>query len=330
MENFVSVARQVAVLFVLMGFGAAMRRTKLIGDAAVDGMVNVLILVVTPCLVIDVFQRPFDPSSLASLGIAFAIAVVGHLAAILLAVLFVRHRDDDTRRTLMLAAVFSNAGFMGVPLEQAILGDAGVFFGIVYVVVFNLFIWSWGLVVMRERGRYPPSEASRRRRCPSRGGNGERGARLKMVVNPGTVGIAIGLPLFLCSMRLPSFLAVPVHHMANLNTPLAMLVIGYGLAGAKLGRVVRNPSVYVASFIRLVGYPLLMVAALYPFRRHLDRDMTLAICIAASAPVAAMVSMFAAKFRRDVDTGVAVVSGTTLLSMVTMPAVIALAMSLLN
>ena len=314
MDNFVSVARQVAVLFVLMGFGAVMRRTKLIGDAAVDGMVNVLILVVTPCLVIDVFQRPFDPSSLASLGIAFAIAVVGHLVAILLAVLFVRHRDEDTRRTLMLAAVFSNAGFMGVPLEQAILGDVGVFFGIVYVVVFNLFIWSWGLVVMKKRGI----------------GNGERGARLKMVVNPGTVGIAIGLPLFLCSMRLPSFLAVPVHHMANLNTPLAMLVIGYGLAGAKLGRVVRNPSVYVASFIRLVGYPLLMVAAMYPFRRHLDRDMMLAICIAASAPVAAMVSMFAAKFRRDVDTGVAVVSGTTLLSMVTMPAVIALAIGLLG
>ena len=28
-----------------------------------------------------------------------------------------------------------------------------------------------------ERGTYPPSEASRRRRCPSRGGNGERGRR---------------------------------------------------------------------------------------------------------------------------------------------------------
>ena len=307
MDNLALVARQVAALFVLMGFGAAMRRTKLIGDIAIDGVVNVLILVVTPCVIVDVFQRPFDPSSLSSLGLAFAIAALGHLVVIPLAMLLVRHRDENVRKPLLLAAVFSNAGFMGIPLEQAILGDRGVFFGASYIVVFNLFIWSWGLKVMK--------------------GNGKE--VVKMVLNPGTIGIALGLPLFLFSARLPSFLALPVHHMANLNTPLAMIVIGYGLAGAKLGRVALNPSVYVASLIRLVGYPLLFVAAMYPFRAHLDRDMMLAMCIAASAPVAAMVSMFATKFRRDVDTGVAVVSGTTLLSILTMPAVVALAMSLL-
>ena len=57
--------------------------------------------------------------------------------------------------------------------------------------------------------------------------------------------------------------------------------------------------------------------------------MMLAMAVAASAPVAAMVSMFAAKFRRDVDVSVAVVSGTTLLSILTMPVVIALAMTVL-
>ena len=320
MDNLVLVARQVAALFVLMGFGAAMRRTRLIGDVAIDGFVNVLILVVTPCVIVDVFQRPFDPSSLSSLGLAFAIAVIGHLVVIPLATLLVRHRDENVRKPLLLAAVFSNAGFMGIPLEQAILGDRGVFFGASYIVVFNLFIWSWGLKVMKGNG-----ERLARRSLGEGGGTGV----VKMVLNPGTIGIALGLPLFLFSARLPSFLAVPVHHLANLNTPIAMIVIGYGLAGAKLGQVARNPSVYVASLIRLVGYPLLFIAAMYPFRDRLDRDMMLAMCIAASAPVAAMVSMFATKFRRDVDTGVAVVSGTTLLSILTMPAVIALAMSLL-
>ena len=310
MDNLLAVARQVAALFVLMGFGAVLRRTKLVGDAAIDGMVNVLILFVTPCVIMDVFQRPFEQSALASLGVAFVVAVLGHVAVIFIAKLLVRHRDEDVRRPLLLAAVFSNAGFMGIPLEQAILGDTGVFFGAVYIVVFNLFMWSWGLKTMRKEGM------------------GKREDVLKMVVNPGTVGIALGLPLFLFSARLPAFLAAPVHHMANLNTPLAMMVIGYGLAGARLGSVARNPSVYVASFIRLVGYPLLFVAAMYPFRAHLDRQMMLALVVSASAPVAAMVSMFATKFRRDVDTGVAVVSGTTLLSILTMPAVVALAMSL--
>ena len=57
--------------------------------------------------------------------------------------------------------------------------------------------------------------------------------------------------------------------------------------------------------------------------------MMLAMTVAASAPVAAMVSMFASKFNRDVDVSVAVVSGTTLLSILTMPVVIALAMGVL-
>lgn len=317
-ENLLIVAQQVAILFVLMGFGAAMRKAGFFKENAIDGIVNVLLLVVTPCLIVDVFQRPFDPSKLQGLGFAFALAVLIHVVLIVLAKFVVRHRDEDVRRPLLLAAVFSNAGFMGIPLEQAILGDAGVFYGVVYIVVFNLFMWSWGLRTM----------------CAVWNGDwgmgiGGHGMSLKMWVNPGTVGLAFGAPLFFLSMKLPAVIGTPVHHMANLNTPLAMIVIGYSLAGARFGKVMRTGALYVATVVRLVICPLLAIIALYPFRTALDRNMMLAMVIAASAPVAAMVSMFAAKFRRDIDVSVAVVSGTTLLSILTMPVVIALAMELL-
>ena len=64
MDNLLIVAQQVAILFVLMGCGAGMRRAGFFKENAVDGIVNVLILVVTPCLFVDVFQRPFDSSML--------------------------------------------------------------------------------------------------------------------------------------------------------------------------------------------------------------------------------------------------------------------------
>ena len=311
--NFLIVAQQVAILFVLMGFGAVMRKAGLFRENAVDGLVNVLLLVVTPCLIVDVFQRPFDPSMLKGLGVAFALAVLIHVGLIVLSRFAVRHRNEDVRRPLRLAAVFSNAGFMGIPLEQAILGDVGVFYGVVYIVVFNLFIWSWGLRTM----------------CAAGNREQGRGNRAKMIVNPGTVGLAFGAPLFFLSVKLPEVIAVPIHHMANLNTPLAMIVIGYALAGAEFGKVLRMGAVYVATGVRLVVCPLLAIVALYPFRAALDRNMMLAVVIAASAPVAVMVSMFATKFNRDVDASVSVVSGTTLLSILTMPVVIALAMEVL-
>ena len=318
-DNFLIVAQQVAVLFVLMGFGAAMRKAGFFKENAIDGIVNVLILVVTPCLIVDVFQRPFDPSMLKGLGLAFLIAVLAHVVLILLAKAAVQHRNEDIRRPLRLAAVFSNAGFMGIPLEQAVLGDVGVFYGIVYVVVFNLFMWSWGYHIMKNE------------ECRMMNGRILRSSffNLHSVVNPGTVGIVLGAPLFFLSAKLPAVIGVPVHHMANLNTPLAMIVIGYALAGAEFGKVLRTGAVYVATLVRLVICPLLVIAALYPFRHALDRNMMLAMTVAASAPVAAMVSMFAQKFNRDVDVSVAVVSGTTLLSVLTMPAVIAFAMEVL-
>lgn len=319
MENLVAVARQVAILFVLMGFGAVMRKAKFFKDNAIDGIVNVLILVVTPCLIIDVFQRPFDPSKLKGLGCAFMLAVLIHVVLIVLSRFVIRHRNEDVRRPLRLAAVFSNAGFMGVPLEQAILGDAGVFYGVVYIVVFNLFMWSWGLRTMCAAGIRDRGSGIR-----------DRGMSVKMWVNPGTVGLALGAPLFFLSVKLPEEIGVPIHHMANLNTPLAMIVIGYALAGAEFGKVLRTGALYVATAVRLVGCPLLAIAVLYPFRASLDRNMMLAMVIAAAAPVAAMVSMFAAKYRRNVDVSVAVVSGTTLLSIATMPVVIAFAMQILR
>jgi len=315
MDNLLLVAGQVGVLFALMAVGAVCRRAKLLDDASVKGVVNVLILVVTPCLIVDCFQRPFDPARMKALGVAFGVALAAHAVLVLAAALLFRRMRcaEGTRCVLALATVFSNAGFMGIPLEHAIFGDDGVFFGIAYVVVFNLVMWSWGFCVMKGVDvRHLGGEQLR-----------------TVLVNPGTVGIAVGLPLFVCSMRLPEVVGEPVRLLAGLNTPLAMLVIGYHLAGAKLGAVLRMGGAYVAAGVRLVACPLALTAAFWFFRDRLDRTMMLSLVTASSAPVAAMVSMFAAKFGRDVDTSVGLVSGTTLLSIVTMPVVIAVAMAVL-
>lgn len=309
MENFLIVSGQVWILFALIGVGALARRLKMVDDAASRGFVNVLVHIVTPCLIIDVFQRPFAPDMMRQLLLAFVISVSAHIAGIVMARICVRTKDAATAPVLHLAAVFSNAGFMGIPLEQAIFGEKGVFFGIVYVATFNLFMWSWGLRTMRGGG----------------------GVEIRqMLLNPGTVGLAIGLPLFLFSVDLPEAVAAPVSMLSALNTPLAMLLIGYYLAGADFAATLRMPAAMCVAAVRLVIYPLALVAALYPLRSLLDREMMLSIVTAASAPVAAMTAMFAAKYERDVGLGVGLVSGTTLASVVTMPVVIAIAFALLG
>lgn len=314
--NFLTVLLQVAILFVMIGVGVVARWRRLVDAKSVTGLVNVLVVLVTPALIVDVFQRPFDPAMLNQFALAFLLAIGAHIALIAVSRVLARG-DARTRPVLRLAMVFSNAGFMGIPLEQAILGSDGVFFGIVYVSTFNLFMWSWGILTMRGGHAADETAAERRKRLRT------------MLVNPGTVGIAIGLPLFLLSITLPRFIAEPVHEIAALNTPLAMIVIGYYLYGARLGAVLRNPFAHLAAAVRLLLFPLLFLALLWMLRGALDRTMSLALLIGASAPVAALVAVFAVFCDRDVDMGSGLVCGSTLASIVTMPFVLAIAMAIL-
>lgn len=314
MENLALVSRQVAVLFALMGVGALCRAFRLIDEKSVKGMVNILVIAVTPCLVVEAFQRPFEPELMHQLWFAFLAVAVIHVMALLMAYVFIHGGRPDTRGVLRVAAAFSNAGFMGLPLEEAILGKEGVFFGIVYVAVFNLFIWSWGLMQIR-------------------GGSVKdmtRGEVWKALFNPGFIGLALGVPLFALSVTLPPIIKTPVGMIADLNTPLAMIVIGFYLAGANLKPLFRNPNAYISAIVRLAVFPLTVIFLLNMFKEWLMPGMTMAIAIAASAPAAALNSMFAAKYGKDVDMAVGIVSGTTLLSILTMPPMIALAMEVLK
>lgn len=315
MNNLLLVATQVGILFSLMAIGFACRRLRLLNNQAIRGIVNLLVVVVTPAIVVQAFQRSFDLTMLKGLGFMTIAALVGHVIAILSALALLHHEKAATRNVLRVSAVFSNAGFMGIPLTHALLGDTGVFYSVVYVAVFNVVIWSWGLCTIRNVSLSAMTRSDLR----------------AMFVNPGTIGLAIGLPLFFTSTTLPTVISASVRFLSDLNTPLAMIVIGYYLASADLRPILRLPAAYLAGGYRLIIYPLLVLGtlALLNSIHALDHTMMIALIVSAAAPTAALPAMFASRYHSDVDTSVGLVSATTLLSILTMPPVIALALELL-
>lgn len=308
-NGFLLTAQQVGVLFSLMAVGYVCRRRGLFSDAFVKGAVNLLLLVVTPCLIIHVFQRPFTKELLANLGMALAAAFFAHGVGLLFAETCFRRVDEMRKGILKFGTVFSNGGFMAIPLEYALLGAEGAFYGAVYVVVFNLLCWTYGLKVM----------------C----GHLKDLDKRILFVNPGTIGITVGLPLFLTSTTLPQLIGEPIRYLSELNTPLAMIIIGYYLADARFSAYFRCAPALVASGLRLLVIPSIVLAVLMMIRGFgLDPVMAVALTASASAPVAAMDSMFAAKYGKDVDLSVGLVSVTTLISIITMPFIVGVAMSI--
>ena len=123
------------------------------------------------------------------------------------------------------------------------------------------------------------------------------------------------------SLKLPQVISEPIGYLAALNTPLPMIVIGYHLASA--GFNIKGAGTYAAIFVRLIISPLIMLGGLYLC--GIRGTILVACVIAASAPCAAATTMFAEKFGGDTTLSAACVSITTLLSVITMPLIVALA-----
>ena len=109
-----------------------------------------------------------------------------------------------------------------------------------------------------------------------------------------------------------------------LNTPAAMIVLGYYLSCVRIRDLLLNPSLYLASFVRLIIIPLLTLLVLYiiPVGHGQIGMITL---IAAATPVGTSTAIFAQKFGQDYERAVCMVCLSTLFSIITMPGVMYLA-----
>ena len=298
-----SIGQQVLVLFILISIGFLCGKKGIINDNAAKKMTDIILYVVTPCVMISAFQKDFSGDALIRVLIAAAAAIVILVLSTLLVRLAVRGKDIDRKKVLRFAVIFSNCGFMSLPLQKELLGEEGWFYGSIFVAVFNVFVWTYGLFDMS--------------------GDKKQLSVKKLVFNPGIMGALVAVILFVCRIRLPEIISQPVTHLANLNTPVPMLIIGFYLSNAKLKKAFTDGGAYLAMALRLIAVPVAVTFAMAAL--GLDKTMIIAYVIACSAPTAATTTMFAAKFNRDVELSVSVVAASTILSIITMPLIVSLA-----
>ena len=144
-----------------------------------------------------------------------------------------------------------------------------------------------------------------------------------LLMNPGVISIVLAMALFLLQITLPEILMVPITYLADLNTPLPMVVVGYQLSHADFRAALRGVGSWVSLLLRLVAFPLLTLGICLAL--DLDSRLTVITVIAASAPPAALMSMFSAKFKLDTALASSTVSVQTAFSALTMPLMVSLA-----
>ncbi len=302
---FGNVFTQVTILLILILLGVLLTKCKMLSETTVTQMTNVALLIVTPCVVIKSFMREFDPSLIKNLLIGFLISIAAHIVYILLAALLIRDSDKKKERVLQFGTIYSNCGFMSIPLLESLLGNNGVFYGTTYLAIFNILVWSHGILLMSgDKKAFSPR---------------------KILTNPGIIGVTLGLVIFFCNIPLQNIpiIAKPIEYMAGLNTPIPMLIIGYHLANSNILEGLKNPKAILGMLLKLILFPIITLLGMYFC--GVRGDMLVAITISASAPAAAINTMFSAKYKNDTSLSVSMVSVSTALSLITMPLIIVLA-----
>ncbi len=303
--NILTVGTQVVVLFILVFIGFFANKLKIFSAATIKEITNFVLYFVVPCTVVNSYCREFDTNMLKLLLISLSAAVLSFVLYGIIAHLIIRDKDNGRQRLLRFGAIFSNAGFMAFPLLEAILGPIGLFFGAAYTSIFNIVVWTYGKILI--------------------GGSKKDITAKSVFINPGVIGTVIGVIVFVFSIVLPPVIRKPIEYMASLNTPLPMFVLGYQLANSRFN--IKGFSVYVSLFMKHFLMPALMMIGLYLC--GIKGNVLIALVISVAAPSATMTSMFAEKFNpQTTSLAASYVSVSMILSVVTMPIMIGIAMML--
>ena len=296
LDYLLMVSSQVGTMFLMMASGFALAKRGLLTREAIPQLTNLLLTAVLPCMLVDSMQIERTPALLGAMGYGALLAVGLYVLYCLLSIPLFRRQNPATGKTLRFGTLYGNVGFMGLPLIQMVLGEQAMVYGVINLIVFNLFNWSQGVVLMGGRKQVSLKQA---------------------VINPGILGIIAALLLFLCGITLPPVVGSAVSFLGSMNTPLAMVIIGAQMAAADWRTVFRSPAILLACVLKLAAMPLLTALILYPLHPELELYCTLVLL--AGVPTASVTAMFAQRYGQDVATSAQLVTVSTLLSILTLP-----------
>lgn len=302
--TMLNTAGQVAVLFIMIGVGFVCARTGMLTRRGGKQLTNILFWIVTPAVIVQSFQMEFDAGIMRNLGWSAIVSVIAHIVGITIAsLLFIRYKGGS-ESVLKYSVVFGNNGYMGLPLAFAVAGSMGVVYVSATLVIFNIINFTYGIWLFQKH-------------------NSVKFEWKKLLLNPGMLGVVLGIPFFIFSFQLPTIIAQPLEMLASMNTPVAMIVCGSLLAACDFKGWYKDKGLWPALVARLIAVPAITLGILYLI--GIPPEVRLPLTAAISCPTAIAATMFANMFGGDVKLASKLVAVSTLLSILTIPIFVALA-----
>ena len=208
------------------------------------------------------------------------------------------------RRGLFISMFFnSNTIFVGLPINQALFGDASIPYVLIYYMCNTTFFWTLGTYLIQRDGE---GEAQF-----------DLKTSLKKVFSPPLMGFLLGIVLVMLQIKLPAFLASDLQYLGNLTTPLSMILIGLSVSHVGVKQLVLGKDQLLILLGRFLVAPLLMASIVYWL--PLPSLMKQVFIIQSAMPVMTNAPVVARLYGADSDYAAVMVTETTLATMVVIP-----------
>ena len=291
--------RQIAIMALLMAVGIYLSRKGFLSPQGTKDLGAILLRIIIPCVIVKSYITTYSRERLLELALSAGLALVAFILAMGIAYLVYGKR----RRIENFASAFCNAGFIGIPLAQAVIGDEGVFYMAASVALLNLFQWTYGVYIMTDR---------------------KDSIRAKTIVkNPVVIAIVVGIALFLSRLPVPGIVTSTLGYIAGMNTPVAMILMGTYMAKLPWRKLL-DKRAYGCVLFRLVIIPAVVLLVFWALPIS-NQNVALAAYLAAATPVGANICVFAQQYDCDYEFSVVTVCLSTVLSIVTVPLMVSLA-----
>ncbi len=199
--------------------------------------------------------------------------------------------------------VFANTGFMGYPVLLDVFGQEAVFYASLIHMAFNFFVYTYAIM------------------CLTKGDDSEFKLNFKQLLTPGIILIFVGIFIYLFDIQLPSVLMDTINSLGSLTAPLSMMMIGSSLAVYPIKDSFTDWRSYVFAFVRLMIVPF--VTMIMCRLLHIDAYYANITIITNAMPVGSMVLMLATQYNANVKIVTRNIVVSTLLSVITIPIVVA-------
>lgn len=308
METLIIMLKNVIIFVLLAVPGYLLVKSHLLKSSESGGLSKLLTYVGMPFLILSsTLKLAFSGSFTVSLALCGAAGIVFTLIMFAITAVLVRDKANEKRRGVArFCMIFSNNGFIGIPLARAIFGDGSAVMAylIILNIVTNVLLFTVGIYLIS--------------------GDKKAISIKKAVLSPVLIAFVAGLLLNLAGINrfLPEAQTYATY-FSNIVTPLSMTILGMKLACIALRRLFSSWRMYYVSAVRLVLFPVLGVCFVLLLRLipalSLPAEAILACFIAFAMPTAGLASAFADQYQGDTENAVIFTLGATILSVITIP-----------